>query len=66
MCLISSDLIAFLLVRLSASSTGDCYVCYELIGQVVQGTEQVLPTAMIRLDCELRLLVRLELIAFCS
>jgi hypothetical protein len=42
--------IAFLLVRLSASSTGDCYVCYELIGQVVQGTEQVLPTAMIRLD----------------
>ena len=50
MCLISSDLIAFLLVRLSASSTGDCYVCYELIGQVVQGTEQVLSTAMIRLD----------------
>src|ERR1700745_2963640 len=93
MCLISSDLIAFPLVRLSASSTrllrllvrlGRCWsqqmtyiqwVHAEPL-QLVQGTEQVLPTAKLRADgppCEappfafrrddIRLLVRLDLIA---
>ena len=65
MCLISSDLIAFPLVRLSASSTGVLRLLVRLGRcwsqqmtyiqwvhaeplQLVQGTEQVLPTAMIR------------------